>query len=393
MMTNVLLSVSVLAMAPAFAAIRVNANFEGGSVGRVETVAPAHLRCGVAGQADHDNRNRQASWYYFELTGLPREEVAIDLVDLAGEYDYKAPAYAVTKGTRPVYSYDRAHWTHFTDDQVTWDDRQSILRLHFTPTANRMWIAHVPPYGNAQAAALKGADLERQVIGRTVEGRDIQLWTITNRRVPDAGKKVIWLMFRQHAWESGSSWAADGAVRHLLSPEGARLRDGAIFKIFPIADPDGVAAGRVRYNKNGYDLNRNWDVDDPKLMPEIAAQRKAIFDWLDSGHPIDIFLSLHNTETGEYLQAPEEFRALGERIRTMLVERTTFNPTVPLRFTGAAEKGRMNVAQGLYRDRKIPAMLMEQMVQYNAKLKRCPTVADRTKFGAGLAEALYDALH
>ena len=53
-------------------------------------------------------------------------------------------------------------------------------------------------------------------------------------------------MFRQHAWEAGSSWVADGAIRFLLSDaaDAARLRDRAIFQIFPMADPDGVADGR-----------------------------------------------------------------------------------------------------------------------------------------------------
>ncbi len=43
-------------------------------------------------------------WYYFKLSNLPHETITIDLVNLAGEYDYRAPAYSVTKDTRPVYS-------------------------------------------------------------------------------------------------------------------------------------------------------------------------------------------------------------------------------------------------------------------------------------------------
>ncbi len=84
------------------AGIGVLTNFEGGSAGKVERVSATHLRCAVVGQADRDHRNRQADWYYFELTNLPKREVTIDLVDLAGEYNYQSPAYSVTKGTRPV---------------------------------------------------------------------------------------------------------------------------------------------------------------------------------------------------------------------------------------------------------------------------------------------------
>jgi len=73
-----------------------------------------------------------------------------------------------------------------------------------------------------------------------------------------------------------------------------------------MVDPDGVARGGVRFNKYGYDLNRNWDAPDPKLMPEIWAQRKAVLDWVDQGRRIDLFLSMHNNETIDYIATPLE---------------------------------------------------------------------------------------
>jgi hypothetical protein len=224
------------------------------------------------------------------------------------------------------------------------------------------------------------------------------LLTITNRKIPEREKRVIWLMFRQHAWETGSSWAGDGAVRFLLSNDerAARLRNHVIYKIFPLADPDGVAHGGVRFNLNGYDLNRNWDTPDPRKMPEIWAQRKAILEWVDSGHRLDLFLSLHNDETDEYLEAPADFKALGERAFHALVTRSSFNPTTPLRDPGATttpgKPGRMTVDQGLFHDRKLPAMLMEQVIEYDSKLGHAPTAADRSEFGAELVRALSEAV-
>jgi hypothetical protein len=385
------------------ASIVVLSNFEGGSVGRVEKVSPVHLRCAVEGQSDQDHRNRQASWYFFELENLPKQPVTIELVDIAGEYNYKAPAYAVNKNTRPVYSYDGANWRHFRDDQVSWDETAPRLVLRFTPEGARVWIAHVQPYTNKNLASLLDSFrlspyLERKSVGPTVEGREIPLLTITNPKTPEAGKKVIWLMFRQHAWEAGSSWACEGAVRSLLSgdPRAAQIRDRTIFKIFPMADPDGVAHGGVRFNRNGYDLNRNWDAIDAQKMPEIASQHRAMLEWVDSGHRFDAFLSLHNTESGEYLEAPPGIRPLALRFFQMLKEGTTFNPTQPLsdpgQTTTPGKPGRMHVGQGLSRERKLPAMLMEQMVEYNPKLGHCATATDRMEFGAGLVRALAAAV-
>jgi hypothetical protein len=196
-------------------------------------------------------------------------------------------------------------------------------------------------------------------------------------------------MFRQHAWESGSSWAGDGAVRALLAD--AKLRAGVRWQIFPMADPDGVVHGGVRFNRHGYDLNRNWDVHDARLMPEIAAQRTAVLDWLRAGNSISLFLTLHNTETVEYLEGPAG--ALAEDLFKRLKEQTTFDPSRAFSpVEPNRERGRANVAQGLAAEAKIPAFLMEQRVSYNPKLGHLPEIADRVRFGRELAQAIYAAV-
>jgi hypothetical protein len=388
-------------IALAIAAISIFTNFPGGSAGKVEQISASHLRIAVKGESDQDDRNRQANWYYFALENLPKTKIQIDLVNLMGEYNYR-PAHAVTKRTRPVYSYDGVTWKHFNDSEVEWDDARVELRITFIPERRRIWIAHTPPYTNANLDALlskfeRNRFLQREIAGKTVEGRDILLLTITNPQTSATGKRVIWLMFRQHSWESGTSWACDGALRFLLSsdPRASQIRDRTIIKILPMADPDGVARGGVRFNNNGYDLNRNWDTVDPVKMPEITAQRRAIFDWLVKGHPIDMFLTMHNTERGEYLEAVDD-RPLFQRVFRLLRDTTSFNPTSPLRITAPTttpgKVGRMTVIQGLWRDRNVPGMLMEQMVEYNAKLGHLPTVEDRRRFGAELIQSLYKAV-
>jgi murein tripeptide amidase MpaA len=218
------------------------------------------------------------------------------------------------------------------------------------------------------------------------------LWTITEAR---AGAPVIWLMFRQHSWESGTSWAGDGALRFLLgdSEEAAGLRKRFAWKIFPVADPDGIEIGGVRFNVNGYDLNRNWDAIDPKLMPEIASQHAAVKSWIDSGRRIDFFLTLHNTETGEYIEGPAEHRELVSRFRRNLSAVSSFQETrdeardAPSSSTPGM-KGRRTVNQGLFADFGIPAMLMETRVSRHPKLEgRFRTIEDWQAFGAGLVRA------
>ncbi|MCC6540092.1 MAG: hypothetical protein IT162_21265 [Bryobacterales bacterium] len=384
---------------PLLAAIQiVHTGFEGARLERVEPVTATHFRAHLRGDVDQDGRNRQANWYSFRIDGARGQEITIDLTNLPGEYNYRANRGAVTKDTVPVWSEDNLRWTHFATTEFH-DDPQPFLRLKLKPTRDRVWIAHVPPYTNEHLARLE-KDVRRsphakiESAGRTPQGRAMPLWTFTDAATPDGGKRVVWLMFRQHAWETGSSWAGEGAVRFLLSaaPDAARIRRATIFKIFPRADPAGVARGNVRFNAAGFDLNRNWDVDDAAKMPEIAAQKRAILAWVDAGRRVDLFLSLHNTETSEYLEAPPTGHdELGARFFAALAQYSTFAPTRPL-FRAAVtttegKPGRMNVLQGLHHARQLPAFLMEQMIARNPKLGDFPNVSHRTAFGAGLVRA------
>jgi hypothetical protein len=378
------------------AATTIHTDFEGGSFGRIERVSDTQFRIGAKGEKDQDGRNRQANWYYFRVEGAPKKEMTLDIVDLPGEYNYKPNRGAITKDTPPVISYDQRTWKHI--ETFEYDAAEPKMRLRVTPAAARFWIAHTPPYTAANLAllreeAVRHSDFREEVIGKTVGGRDIVLWTITSPD-SDRDKKVVWLMFRQHSWETGSSWTGEGAVRGLLrdNAEARQLRQKIVWKILPLCDPDGVARGGVRFNANGFDLNRNWDIENAAKMPEITAQRNAVKAWIRSGHSVDLFFSLHNTETGEYLEGPAKFQSLAERFFRTLSDETSFAPTRPLQYsaatTTAGMRGRMTVVQGLYRDFQIAAFLMEQRVCFNEKLGHLPEIPDRVAFGEQLVRAV-----
>ena len=379
----------------ALLAAAVVADFPGGTVGRADWVSPMHLRVHVKGQSDQDGRNRQANWYYFRLDGVKGRALTIELTDVVGEYNYKPGSHAVGKDTYPVFSYDDETWTNI--ETIEWNDEKKELRFELTPEHDSVWIAHTPPYTLRNLERLetefyKKPYFDRAPAGWTVKGRPMPLWTISEA---PAEAPVIWLMFRQHSWESGTSWAGDGAMRFLLgdTEEAADLRRRFIWKVFPVADPDGIEIGGVRFNVNGYDLNRNWDNRDAKLMPEIAAQHGAIERWVERGGHIDFFLTLHNTETGEYIEGPAEHRDLVSLFRRNLTavssfEETREEPQDARASSTPGMKGRMTVNQGLYADFKIPAMLMETRVSKHPKLGGRPrTIEDWRAFGAGVIRA------
>jgi murein tripeptide amidase MpaA len=379
--------------------VSIDWTFEGGCLAKVEPAGSAAFRCHVKGQVDQDGRNRQANWYYFRVNGAKGRTLALSMVDLKGEYNYQANSGAITGDTLPFYSSDGSNWIPV--EKASYDASIPSLTYKIQMPSDRVWIAHTPPYTLTTFKRL-GDDLAHnrsvsiETIGHSVEGRDIPLVTITDRATPDKSKKVIWLMFRQHAWESGSSWTGEGLMRFASSndPVAVQIRKRTIIKVLPICDPDGVFHGRVRFNGYGFDLNRNWDVTDPVKMPEITAERKAITDWVKSGRSVDFFLTLHNDEYNEYLNGPpdERWLPLLNKVNSAWAAGSTFAPSqlssLTARTTTEGKPGRMNVVQGLSHDLGLPAFEVEMRITRHPKLGRRPNVQDRLLAGRELIQAI-----
>lgn len=380
--------------------ISISTDFEGGNLGGTQQLSATHWECALAGESDADNRNRQASWYYFRIDGAQGKSLTIELTDLVGEYNYQPGSHPVTAETRPVISNDQTHWQHLSDQQTEWNETDKTLRLTFTPQRDTVWVAHLPPYTTEPLQQLLTTyqgypSVVLRTIGYSPQQRPLQLMTVTNSEVPLDRKKVVWLMARQHSWEAGTSYAMDAAIRYLLdSAQGQALLDSIVFQIIPMGDPDGVARGGVRFNAFGHDLNRNWDHVVAEEMPEIAAQKRAITTWLADGHPIDLFLTLHNTESADYLQGPDA--PVGQRLWQRMVESSSFESDEGLRkmavSTTPGKPGRMTVNQALWAEEQVPAYLMELKVERVGKLNGHRTVADWRALGPKLMQGIATAV-
>jgi hypothetical protein len=383
--------------------ITFNTNFEGGSLGRIEKISPTEFRCHVAGQHDQRGRNRQASWYYFRLDHLAGQKITITLTDLIGEYNDKPGAVPAGPDILPVFSENGQTWQHFPTG--AWDNEKKEMTLTLQSQSDTVWIAHVPPYTPADLAKLL-ADVSRhphatvEVIGKTARGRDLHLITITDPDTPDDQKHSLWLQARQHAWEAGTSHVAEGALRFLTSDDSKSkdLRRQNVFRFTPMVDPDGCAEGKVRFNANGYDVNRHWDTVDLRhkefllTMPEIWYTKKAILAAAKSQpRGLDLLVNLHNTETNEYLETyARDDRSIAtiRRLHDLLTKNTTFDPSKDL----AIRKEPTSTTNTLSRDHNIPVVLMEQRIAPGKKLGQRPTIEDRLQFGRDLIQAMAQAV-
>ncbi|HEY1172815.1 MAG TPA: M14-type cytosolic carboxypeptidase [Verrucomicrobiae bacterium] len=379
---------------------RFNTRFEGASLGKIVAVNENEFRCALVGQYDERGRNRQVSWFYFRLDNVAKRPLTLTFTELEGEYNDKPGSVSTDKEDQPVISYDQQTWHYQTN--TSWNTEAKEMTLRFTPEQDTVWVALLVPYTHSKLLKLldevdHSPHATVEVFGRTVQGRDLHLVTVTNPDIPNAQKKTVWLQARQHAWETGTSFTMEGALRWVISddPVAKELRDKVIFKFTPMLDPDGCATGQVRFNANGYDVNRHWNKVDLqhkeflKLMPEIWYAKKTILAH-HAQYPIAVMVNLHNTKT-EYIdtQASDEAsQAMFQKLFDNLQAKTLFDPTrkLGIRLQTSGD------ANSMYHDAKVPVALMELRTLKGPKLGRYTTHEDRLKYGAQLIRVMAETV-
>ena len=130
-----------------------------------------------------------------------------------------------------------------------------------------------------------------ELLGTSEQGRDIELLTITNDASSDPDKEDIFIIGRQHAAESGSSYMIQGLIDFLISDDvdAATLRDQYTWYIVPMVNADGVFLGKSRETFLGNDPNRDWGNDD---SVEINVVRGRI-QLIDNTKEIEFFIDWH----------------------------------------------------------------------------------------------------
>lgn len=280
------------------AELLVSTDFEGGS-GLVESIDSVsreiHLRPGG------DPARGWPCWWFVRIDGLGRGENAT-LVLRASERSARNNGKDTGKPLSPSWAMPAA--AAVSDDGKHW--RQSELgtrepdRIAY-PLVGKgapLWVAWGPPFASCESDALLAAAEEARPglassfeLARTREGRRVRALRFVAGE--GEGKPAIWVQARQHAWESGSSWVAQGFVEWLAGDEesASHLRETAEIVVVPILDVDRVATGDGGKESDPRDHNRDWS-DDPHY-PEIAATQRALRAFA-SEKRLALFLDLHN---------------------------------------------------------------------------------------------------
>src|SRR5262245_59547899 len=157
--------------------------FEGGSLGRIEKLNETSFRVHVLGQQDERGRNRAATWYCFRMDHVQGRELTIVLTDFIGEYNDVPGSVPMNEKIRPAMSEDGRTWSHAQD--MTWDKEQKEATVRLKPQQDSVWLATQAMYPHSRLLSLveelkQSSHTRIEVIGKSVQGRDLFLITVTD---------------------------------------------------------------------------------------------------------------------------------------------------------------------------------------------------------------------
>ncbi|NVK21422.1 MAG: carboxypeptidase family protein [Kangiellaceae bacterium] len=285
--------------------MNINSQFDSGNIEVINATDPSNISLAIK----NDSNSEFKQWFHFKLTGQAGQDYQFEIIN-AKECSYVDG----WKGYQVVASYDGEHWfrvpTEFTE-------QQTLLFKHQLAYSS-IQFAYFAPYSYQRHQALVQSaqctdSCQHQVIGHTVDGRDIDLLIIGD----EAKAKKIWIIARQHPGESMAEWCAEGLLERLLNEDDALSRsllNEAVFYIVPNMNVDGSIRGNLRSNAAGANLNREWLEPSVEKSPEVYFVRQKM---LETG--VDAFIDIHGDEGLPYIfvAASEGNPSYNERIAAL----------------------------------------------------------------------------
>lgn len=274
---------------PALHPLECRSDFENGS-GVVEAMDQEHRVIRLR-PTEHKDRG-WACWWFVHVTGIrPSEVLTLELTGGLGDWG---------KPDRATFSTDGVHWQQTAPGQRQKDRIVYQQKID----ASEAFFAWGPPFRLSDAERLleeadKKADwVQKWQLCRSREDRSVPALRVAQPGTPESERFGVWIVARQHAWETGGSWVAWGLIDWLLSddPRAEELRKKATLNIVPIMDVDNVCRGAGGKEQKPHDHNRDWS--DKPYWPEVQAVQAGIRQW-DAQGRMDLFLDLHNPGRGD----------------------------------------------------------------------------------------------
>jgi murein tripeptide amidase MpaA len=285
--------------------MNISSHFDSGKIQVLDASDPQNIQLSIP----KDSHSEHFQWFHFRVMGAQNQSLCMRITN-AHEASYPE-GY---ENYQTVASYDRENWFRVPSH---YDDKE--LRIEHRPEYNSVYYAYFAPYTYQQHLDLVhqaqiSPECELQSIGKTVEGRDIDLLVIGEA---DESKKSIWIIARQHPGESMAEWFMQGVIGRLLDPDDAlskSLLSKAVFYLVPNMNIDGSIAGNLRVNTKGINYNREWNNPSQENSPEVFHVRNLMDEY-----GCDLNLDIHGDETLPYnfISGIEGIPSFDERLKNL----------------------------------------------------------------------------
>ena len=335
--------------------------------------------------------NRAAGHWHFQIQAQSGSDLALVLHNFDNIYNGR-PGAAVSDKTICFASADGRTWKALPTEKL----EGSAIRIHVHMESDSLYLARLEPYRLSDLDRflneIRGNRLVQIAdIGKTVEGRPLEMIRIGS----DQAEHRVVLRARAHAWEPGGNWVVQGLIRSLLLDDEVSRRCLARYCVYvmPMANKDGVARGRTRFNLCGKDLNRDWDKPaDPRLAPENYWLEQWLHRMIAARQAPDLALELHNDGNGQvHISRPsvaglEDYLKRMATLERLLRKHTWFTEGS----TGGSFRNSGTLGEGWLERFGIHAAVHEFNCKWIAGLKDYPSARHWQDYGANLATVFYD---
>jgi hypothetical protein len=364
----------------------INTNFENASQLDWEVDSLGVVNISLIYDHERSSPNRANGHWHFQVEAEPGSEITMLLKNFNNVWN-GMKGVPVSEKTNCLISQDGKTWSVIPTDFIDGNK----LKFKLTMVSGKMYVASVEPYRisdleNFISEIRKNELIEITDVGHTAEGRPLEIIRAGN---PDAPFRVF-LRARAHAWEPGGNWLVQGLIRSFLEADAAEYRKKYCLYIMPMANKDGVARGRTRFNTLGKDLNREWHLPaDAKLAPEKFAFENWLNTMIDKGKKPDLAIDLHNDQGGNlHVNLPRadnaKYTANLKRFENLLYKHTWF------REGPSHVKNPGSFGEGLAARFGIDACVFELNYEWAKGLNKEPLGKDWELLGKQLRDVFFD---
>jgi Zinc carboxypeptidase len=275
----------------------IDTSFENASPLWYDFAADGTIQIHLLYDHERSSPNRAAGHFHFLLWGKTGSKLTLEFKNLDNVWN-GTPGSVAKELKVAVVSRDGRHWQPVPTESLP----QNRVRLTVEMPGPKLHVAREEPYRLSDldrllASIRPNPRVQITPIGRTVQGRELEIVRVGDPQAPYR----VFVRARAHPWEAGGNWVVEGLLHRLLQGDDDAdkfLRRYCVY-VLPMANKDGVACGRTRFNLLGKDLNRDWDKPaDPKLAPENYALERWLEKMIQTGQRPQLALELHNDGSG-----------------------------------------------------------------------------------------------